>query len=382
MKTIMVKSTLIFSILISSWFGFSQSFKDVKEIISISIKDPIDLESILIGKGFSFSGKKLERYKFTRSSESVSYELLPRVFQYSFYDRYYYLSFYSELKKAGFTISNSQVELIDSKGSKPATLFVKKGMKVYLVDFTNGTDHEYSILIYPGSNLDGGNMSSINKDDISFVNFNISLLSPKGVAAQNPSENTTYQQDFNGDSGIGAKRAYGLGISGVSGLNAINRKLPHFLDFGISLGATFNIQPFSYESLGAPFDDFKYGSFMRLGFGGGPAIVLSPIQNVDFRLIFYYDFTPSVNFGGSLEYENTQYDYEESVVRDDISYALARAYGVSVKYNNVIFSVQKSTYYDRADYTLSYGYNGVLTKNKFKSNLFFEHLSFKLGIAF
>jgi hypothetical protein len=376
----MKKITLLVVIATCHLFSFAQSFKDVKELISTALKDPIDLERILMSKGFDFEGKKAERYQFTRSNENVSYELLPRALQYSFSNRHYYLSFYSELKKYGFSLSNAEVELMDSKSVKPATLFVKKGMKIYLVDFTDGKDHEYSILIYPGSNLNSDNINSINKDDISFAGFTIGLSSPKGVITENPSENTTYEQDFTGVSGIGAKRAYSLGISGVSGLKSVNKKLPYFLDFGVSLGASFDIQPFSYENLGAPFDEFKYGPFMRFGLGAGPAIVLSPLQNKDFRIVLYYDFVPSLNFGGSLTYQNDQ--YEESVLRDDASFSLAKAYGLSVKYNSVIISIQKSAYYDIADYTLTYGYSGNLTDAKFKSNLFFNHLSFKLGIIF
>ncbi len=365
-----------------SFLGFAQSFKDIKELISLSVKEPLELETTLNNKGFTFNGKKSERYGFYRIDERVSYELLPRAFQYSFTSRHHYLSFFSGLKKLGFSVSTSEVQLLDSKEKRSATLFAKKQMEIYLIDLTKGNDHEYSILIYPGPYINESNVNSLYKNDISFVGIHASTSSAGGVLSENPSETTSYQQDFNGESGMGIKRAYGLEISGISGLKSLNRKLPYFVDFGISLGTSFNVQPFSYESLGAPFDEFKYDAFMRAGLGGGPAILLSPFRNTDFRITFYYDFVPSVNFGGGLRYQNTTYNYEENVLRDKPSFTLVKAYGASIKYKSVIFSVQKSAYFDKANYTLSSGYNGILSQTKFNSNLFFDYLTFKLGVTF
>jgi hypothetical protein len=362
---------------------FGQSFSTIKEVISVSQKEPLEIETFLSNLGFFYSGKTSEdRYAFVGSGESIQYAILPRVFQYNFTSRTTYLTFYSELKKSGYSFRVGNVIVLNDQSEKEATIFEKGSVQVSLVDMSKDDDESYAALITPDNGEGNSGSYADSKDDISYGGFYASVLFPRGIVATEPSQNTTLQQEFNGTGGIGASTGFEIGISGVAGLNRLNERLPYFLDFGVSLKLMCGVQPFSYESLGAPFDDFDYNSFIKVGAGGGPSIILSPFRDLDFRFIFYYDFLPSANFGGTIIYNGDEPYYEQKISREEPSFALARAFGFTLKYNDVFLGIEKSTYVDQANYVNEYGYNSQLTKEPFKSKLPFDQLVLKIGYNF
>ena len=360
-----------------------QSFGNIKELITLSQQEPLDIETSLTNSGFSYSGKtSQDRYEFEGYQESVQYAILPRVFQYNFVSRTTYLAFYSQLKKSGYSYQVGNVIILSTNTEKEATVFVKGGTQVSLVDMTEDDVESYAALIIP---VDVGGSSggySDSKDNIAYGGFYAAVLFPRGVIANQPSQSTSIQQEFNGLGGIGAKTGFEFGISGVAGLNNLNEKLPYFLDFGVSLKAMYGLQPFSYESLGSPYDDFDYNNFIKLGGGGGPAIVLTPIRDADLRLFFYYDFLPSANFGGSIVYNGDEPNYEQEISRDVPSFALARAFGFTLKYEDIFIGIETSKYTDKSSYTNSYGYGAPLTQEKFNAKLPIQQLVLRIGYNF
>lgn len=379
----MKKITCFFILIQISAITFGQSFVNIKEIITLSQQDPIDIESSLSNLGFSFSGKNSQdRYEFEGYQESVQYAILPRVFQYNFTSRSTYLAFYSELKKSGYSFQTGNVIVLSTNTEKEATVFKKGGIQVSLVDMSRDGVESYAALIIPAEDENSSGGYSDSKDNISYGGFYAAVLFPRGIIADQPSQNTTIQQEFNGLGGIGAKTGFEFGISGVAGLNSLNERLPYFLDFGVSLKAMCGLQPFSYEGLGAPYDDFVYNNFIKLGGGGGPAIALTPIRDVDLRLFFYYDFLPSANFGGSIVYNGDEPNYEQEISRDAPSFALAKAFGFTLKYEDIFIGVETSKYTDKSNYTNSYGYGTPLTQEPFNAKLPIQQLVLKIGYNF
>jgi hypothetical protein len=362
---------------------FGQSFGNIKEIISLSHKEPLEIETSLSNLGFTYSGKtSQDRYEFEGYQESVQYAILPRVFQYNFSSRTTYLAFYSQLKKSGYSYQVGNVIVLSTNSEKEATVFEKGGTQVSLVDMSKDGVESYAALIVQTDKGSKSGRYSDSKDIVSYGGFYTALLFPRGIIANQPSQSTSIQQDFQGFGGIGAKTGFEFGLSGVSGLNSLNEKLPYFLDFGVSLKLMYGLQPFSYEGLGTPYDDFEYNSFIKLGGGGGPAIVLSPIRDLDLRLFFYYDFLPSANFGGTIEYIGNEPNYEQKIARDSPSFALTRAFGLTLKYENVFIGLETSKYIDKANYTNAYGYGAPLTQEPFKAKLPIQQLILKVGYNF
>lgn len=360
-----------------------QNFANIKELITLSRQEPLDIETSLTNLGFTYSGKtSQDRYEFEAYQESVQYAILPRVFQYNFSSRTTYLAFYSQLKKSGYSYQVGNVIILSTNSEKEATVFSKGGTQVSLVDMSKDDIESYAALIVPAEGGSSSGGYSDSKDNISFGGFYAAVLFPRGIIANQPSQSTTIQQEFNGFGGIGAKTGFEFGISGVAGLNSLNEKLPYFLDFGVSLKAMYGLQPFSYESLGSPYDDFDYNNFIKLGGGGGPAIALTPFRDVDLRLFVYYDFLPSANFGGSIVYNGDEPDYEQNISRDGPSFALARAFGFALKYQDIFIGIETSKYTDQADYTNSYGYGTPLTEEPFKAKLPIQQLVLKVGYNF
>ncbi|MBU2018173.1 MAG: hypothetical protein KJ941_00890 [Bacteroidetes bacterium] len=378
------KITLVLILLIGN-YSFSQTFKSVNELINISKKDPSALEKELSVKGFSFIGKDKERQEFSKFGEKVSYELNPRVFQYSFRDRTSYLNYYSQMEKSGFTITKGKVTKLENDQDENANIFEKGKVQISLIDISENNEEEYSILIYPFYNESATRTSSANnnssKESISYGNVYVAVMLPKSKMGDPASKSTTIKQDMQGQGGMGATAGFEGGWSGVAGFNSLNSKLPFFLNFGLSLKLMGGIQPFSYENLGKPYDDYKYNGFAKMGGGGGPAIVLSPFRDADFRLTFYYDFLPSANFGGSIVYDGPDANYSQTIERDDASFALIKVFGFSLKYESILFGVETSKYTDQASYTNNYGYVGNMGSDKFKAKLPINQLIFKFGFC-
>jgi hypothetical protein len=375
--------TLLFSVLIVNSF-YSQTFATVNELIALSKKDPSSLEKTLNLKGFKFVGKDGERQEFSKFGESISYEMNPRVVQYNFTERSSYLEFYTHLQKGGYVISKGKVTNIDDDEEHDANIFDKGKVHICLVDSGSDEDINYTILIYPFQNASSSGSTTQNsaKDPISYGNMYLALLLPKSKMASPASQSTTIQQDFQGQGGMGATAGFEGGWSGVVGSDLINSRLPYFLDLGLSLKLMGGIQPFSYESLGTPFDDYKYNGFVKAGLGGGPAVVLSPFRETDFRMAFYYDFLPSVNLGGSIVYNGPDTDYSQSIEKDAASFALIKVFGFSLKYQSLLLGIETSNYIDKADYTNSYGYTGNMGSNKFQAKLPVKQLILKIGYCF
>jgi hypothetical protein len=366
--------------------AFAQSFSTLNELLGLSRKNPKELEKALLLKGFSYDGLEDERQKFSKLGEGLNYELNPRVLQYNFMSREYFLEYYAFMERSGYVITKSTVMSIDTDEEQNAQLFEKGKIRIFLYqsDMTEGSE-TYSILLYPFGN-ENSNSSSDNsnsgKESISFGNIYVALLSPRSAMANKPSSSNSIQQGLQGFAGMGATAGFEGGFSGIAGLNLINNRLPYFLDLGISLKIMGGLQPFSYESLGFPYDDYKYSSFAKVGGGGGPAVVLSPLRETDFRIIFYYDFLPSASLGGAITYDGEIPDYSQSMARKSGSFALIKAFGFSVKYQSVLLGIESSKYIDKGSYENKFGYTGNITTETFEAKLPVNQLIVKLAYCF
>ncbi|MDP4865624.1 MAG: hypothetical protein NWR53_03075 [Crocinitomicaceae bacterium] len=85
--------------------AFAQSYSTLNELLGLSRKNPKELEKALLLKGFSYDGLEDERQKFSKLGEGVNYELNPRVLQYNFMSREYFLEYYAFMERSGYVIT-------------------------------------------------------------------------------------------------------------------------------------------------------------------------------------------------------------------------------------------------------------------------------------
>jgi len=355
----------------------SQSFKNVNELISFSRKTPSDLEKKLSAKGFKYLETKNNRQHFSNSEEgtALNYELNPRILEFSFKDRQFYLDAYSNLEKTGYIISKGELITIGSGKKYTADKFSSMNNELYFFQYTESSKVIYEILVYPKVS-NGGTILS-DKEDFGYGCLYISLLTPKGLIADVPSPSNSVEQSFLGKAGIGAGRGWEFGLSGISGLYGVNKKLPYFIDFGLHLKLMAGFQTFALAST-----DYNYKNFIKLGGGGGPSITISPLRERDLRFSFYYDFIPSASMGGSVEYKGPNQNYSKKVARVGGSFAMIKVYGFEVKYKNISFALESSKYIDKGKYENESGTSGNVTKSKFDAAIQMNQMALKMGYCF
>jgi len=357
----------------------AQDFSNINELISIASKNPSSLESSIKKKGFLYSTFKNNRQSFKHKiNESyINYELNPRVLEYTTSNRQFYLDAFSYLSKAGYTVKKNEVQSLVSKEKHEADGFTKGKISIYLYANTSysGTIESYSILIYPGT-LSGGKVSS-NKQGAGYGNFYVSLLNPNENLKAEPTTSNSVEQSFTGSAGLGATPGIESGFSGIVGLDELNKNLPSFIDFGLHMRVSVGVQPFALAS-----EDYKYSSFFKLDAGGGPALMLTPFRNTDLVFAFFYDFLPSLNDGGAIEYIGSDRNYSKTVERDSSSFAFSQVMGFELKYKSLLLGIESSKYIDKGKYTISSGTNGNITDTNFEAALPINQIAFKLGICF
>jgi hypothetical protein len=352
-----------------------QNFKNINEIVSISQKKPSDLEKALVAKGFRYESTEKSRQLFSHTigNASISYELAPRVFEYTFYDRQFYLDAFSRVQKADYLFSKGEVISLENSKKYTADKFSKDGTVLYFLQISEkGKSDQFKILIYPSSSG-----KSASKNDFGYGNFYVGLVLPKGILGESPSPQGTVEQAFVGNSGMGAGKGVELGFSGISGFYSINKSLPYFVDFGLHMRALAGFQPYALAS-----STFNYKNFGRFGAGGGPSISFSPFRNSDLSASFFYDFIPTGNFGGNMEYNGSDATYSNTVKRNDVSFALARNYGFELKYESLMFGLEKSNFTDKGVFDKQQGYNGNISSTTINAGIPFQQAAVKFGFVF
>jgi len=373
-----IKSNLKFGLLFAFICGLTlnlmaKNFKNISELIAISSKNPSNLEKALIAKDYIYVQTKDGRFEFSSkfNEGTISYELAPRVLQFNFKNRQFYLDAFSSLQKLGYSLSKGEVESIIEKKKFKAEMFVKESTKVFLNQETkkNGTE-TYSILIYPGED-------ALVKPDCSYGNFFSGLMLPKGMLAQAPSPNQSFEKAFTGNSGLGAGTGYEFGFSGLIGFVNFNQKLPEFIDFGLHMEAVGGFQPYALSS-----KDYKYKSFQKFGVGAGPALSLKPFSNSDFRFSVFYDFFASGNGGGNISYTGSVPNYTQTITRKMGSFAMIKSLGFELKYESIFIGLGFSNYTDKGVFEKKAGFTGSVATTEIKASMEFKQTILKFGFIF
>ncbi len=355
----------------------SQSFKNINELIDFSRMAPNDLEKKLKEKGFEYIETKDDRHRFRnyQQAASLSYTLNPRVLELRFEDRQFYLDAYSYLEKSGYILSKGQVVETESEEEHVAEKFTKENNELFFYQMSEDGSTDYGILVYPKASSSGSVLS--DKEDFGYGCLYASFLTPKGLIAETPSLTNSTEDSFTGEVGIGAGQGWEFGLSGIAGFYGVNKKLPYFLDFGLHLRFMGGFQSYALAS-----PDYEYKNFYKVGAGGGPSITISPFNQKDFRISFYYDFIPSVSLGGSVEYTGSNTNYSETIARIEGSYALIKVMGIELKYASISVALESSAYVDTGKYERNAGNPANLTTSNFDAAIAMNQLGLKFGFCF
>jgi hypothetical protein len=173
---------------------------------------------------------------------------------------------------------------------------------------------------------------------------------PRGIIAEVPDQNSSYADDYTGLGGLGAKPGFQSGLGGFIGFNGLNKGLPRPLYLGMVLDAEFGMQPFSYEPLGEPYDDYTYTDFMKLAGGAGLGLAIKPVADADFNFAFYYMLSAAASFGGTFDYQGD--NVHETMTREDATAAFVKSFGLHLKTGSVFAAIDFSNYTDKGKYTL------------------------------
>lgn len=379
----------------------SQSFSNVDELLQLSELDPLAFEKSLTAKGFSFYETDGIKTKYSNLTESVSLTISPRIVSYVTYSRIFFLEANSRVLKSGYRLVNTEGILISDGTKVKAQQFEKDKLTVWLgVDKIDG-ETVYYIQVDNSSPSSlknaGGNETLKNKDnfkykgdksDISFGYFSVGLMVSRGITSEKPSATTSIQQDFNGESGIGTDKGFELSLGGIVGLNGLNKKLPHAIDFGILIAGGFDILPYSYKSLGLPYSEYTYNGFIKGSFGVGPTLTLTPFKNADFHLSGFYKVSAGGNFAGGYKYDGVDYNAVTMTRDDDVSFTLIKSFGAMIHGGSVFGGIEFSKYIDKGKFTITESvYNSaageyVDMKTAIEAKLPFDIMSIKIGLLF
>jgi|GEM_PF-2849601 len=373
--------------------AIAQSFVNIDELLQLSEMDPLELEKTVISKGLKFIKTDGLKSSYANSRESLEYMITPRTVIYTGLDRIFFLEVNSKIIKEGFVLVSAEAVLQESQRTVKAQQYQKGKFTVWLhtSEESDGTNYIVQIDNSSPSSVKKLKTSTGQKTDfkykgdksrIDYGYFYIGLINPRGTITETPKANTTYAYDYAGMSGIGAKKGFEFGIGGVLGITGLNKKLPYFMDFGVWLGADFGVQPYSYESLGAPYDDYVYNGFWRAGGGVGPSMVITPFREADFHISFVYKVQAGGTFGGTFKYDGG--DFNSSLVRDEGYFSLIKTYGVYLHGGSLFGGVDFSSYVDKGTfiYRESYTAGNIANKVTFTANLPVNQINVKIGLAF
>lgn len=387
------------NLMLFTFFSLSahaQSFTTVDELIQLSKMDPLESEKLLTSKGFVFIETDGLESEYSKFSEGIKYTISPRRVHYATLQRNFFLAASSRLTKSGFVLTNSEGTLEDDGRTIKAQQYKKGEYVVWLFIDKDNDETNYHVQVDnndPSKSAPSSTTSSTPspgtgyKEDVNYGYFFVGLILPRGVIAEDPKPNTTYSEDFSGLSGIGAKPGFEFGIGGVLGITPLNRKLPYFLDFGILLNGQYGVQPYSYKSLGAPFDDYTYSGFMRGSAGAGPALILTPFRDSDFHLSFYYKPEAALNFSGGFDYSGTE-GFDQTATRDAVSFAWVKSYGIHIYGGGIFGGIEFLNYTDKGTFNLhAAGFNPntnsyEYSDSKINAALPVRQINLKIGFAF
>ncbi len=374
----------------------AQSFANIDELLQLSEMDPLECEKTLTAKGFRFIETDGLKSQYRNSSEYVVYQISPRRTNYKTMNRMFFLEVNSRLIKQGFVLINSEATLEGQNTKIKAQEYEKGKLTVWLFTDKDGGETTYNIQVdnnSPSSTKKSATTSKKSdfkykgdKEKIDYGYFSIGLIIPRGVITEAPDPNTSYYQDYNGLSGIGATVGVEGAVGGVIGLTPLNQKLPHALDFGILLHGQFGVQPHSYKSLGGLYEDYSYSALMRAGAGVGPALVVTPFRDADFHLTFYYKMEAGINFDGGFEYVGGE-NFDETVARESVSFAWIKSYGIHIYGGSVFGGVEFSNYTDKGTFNVTQSYfdandQYISNASTFDAALPVKQITVKIGLAF
>lgn len=378
---------------------YAQSFSNVDELLQLSDMDPLECEKTLLQKGFKFVETDGLESEYSTYSEYMTYEISPRRVHYQMEDRLFFLEVTSRLIKEGYVLTDTEGVLEDDEDTKvKAQKYVKGKFSIWLFTDEEFGETRYHVQIEnssPSSVKKSANTGSTkseykykgDKDPIDFGYFHVGLGIPRGIIGEEPTSASTLTEDYTGQSGIGGKEGFNTGFGGVLGFTRLNHALPHGLDIGVILGGQLAMQPFSYEPLGDPYDDYTYNGFGRMSGGLGPCIALTPVRDADFKLIPFYKLEAAVAFGGTFEYIGAE-SFEQSLERDSESFAWVKTYGINMKAGGFFAGAEFSSYVDKGEFTLSqsvYDPNSgqyIDSNGSLEAALPIKQLTLKIGMAF
>lgn len=388
--------TLLFSALA---FGLrAQSFTNVDELLSLSDMDPLECEKALTEKGFTFTKTDGLKSNYSNYTEVIAYTITPRHVNYATYSRPFFLEVNSRLIKQGFVLVSSEAVLEGESQTIKAQEYQKNKFIVWL--WTSQDDESEETIYHiqvdnssPSSMKKAENTSSTkeykykgDKDIIDYGYWNVGLMLPRGIIAEEPDKTSSYMDDYTGQGGLGAKPGFQTGLGGFVGFNGLNKGLPRPLYLGLVLDAEFGMQPFSYEPLGEPYDAYTYTDFMKLAGGAGFGLAVKPSSEADFNFTFYYMLSAAASFGGTFDYQGT--NVHETMTREDATAALIKSYGLQLKTGSVFGAIDFSNYTDKGKYTLDrkiYNSNtGNFEGTPFEINgeVPIRQITLKIGVAF
>jgi hypothetical protein len=387
--------TLLFSALA---FGLrAQSFTNVDELLSLSDMDPLECEKALTEKGFTFTKTDGLKSTYTKYNEIIAYTITPRHVNYATYARSFFLEVNSRLIKQGFVLVSSEAVLEGESTSIKAQEYQKNKFTVWLWTSEDEDDETFYHI-----QVDNSGPSSMKKADkttadkeykykgdkeiIDYGYWNVGLMLPRGIIAEVPDKNSSYMDDYTGKGGLGAKPGFQTGLGGFVGFNGLNNGLPRPLYLGLVLDAEFGMQPFSYEPVGEPYDEYTYNDFMKLAGGAGLGLAIKPSDEADFNFTFYYMLSVAASFGGTFDYQGT--DIHETMTREDATAALIKSFGLQLKTGSVFGAIDFSNYTDKGKYTLDRKLldpnSGTFYGNPFdiQGEIPIRQITLKIGVSF
>jgi hypothetical protein len=377
----------------------AQSFSNVDELLLMSDMDPLECEKALTEKGFTFQKTDGLKSNYSNYNEVIAYTVTPRHVNYATYNRTFFLEVNSRLIKQGFVLVSSEAVLEGESKSIKAQEYQKGKFTIWL--WTSQDDEDDDIVYHiqvdnssPSSTKKADNPSSRKeykykgeKEMIDYGYWNVGLMLPQGVIAQEPDKNSSYTADYTGKKGFGAKPGFQTGLGGFFGFDGLNKSLPRPLYLGVLLGAEFGMQSFSYESLGEPYDAYRYDPFYKLAANGGLGVAVKPSEGADFLFSLYYKLGAAANFGGTFEYIGSQ-GFTETMTRETTTAALIKSFGLHLKAGSVFGAVDFSNYTDKGTFTLDQKIYNPSTGNyegtpvEIKGAIPIRQITLKIGLAF
>lgn len=383
MKTVQFYVLIIFSIAFNAYGQTEKSpFASMKDLVGLMKKKNSEIEEILNLKGLKFNkiitsenSNNGEYMCFSNPSgmDYFCYSSRPRRIAYNFNDRLFYVNASDELVRMGFK-GPVKTDMIDVDGKESSgSLFEKGNIRVVLGYYEESKI--YRILIQKSdSRVSSGSGNNYNH---SYFGLTGGILLPQGVFAESPDINASFTDDYNSLSGMGATKGYCVSGSGFIALNSLNARLPNLLGLGFKMSGFGTFQPFSYDELGSPYDDYTCDRFSRFGLGVGPAISLANSEGLQF--VSFFEVQPSFCGGGELKYDGSDSFFYHTILRKESGVTLGMHTGFEFSIKNFVLGMGYMWYTDEATFESDDSFNGTQIVN---SNLKINQVSLSLGLRF